>query len=38
VGKAYRHLLELRLDHGPMSYDEARAALLEWASAQRETR
>jgi poly(A) polymerase len=38
VGKAYRHLLELRLDHGPMSYDEARAALLEWASGQRETR
>jgi len=31
VGKAYRHLLELRLDHGPMSYDDARAALLEWA-------
>jgi poly(A) polymerase len=31
VGAAYRHLLELRLDHGPMSYDEARAALLAWA-------
>jgi poly(A) polymerase len=37
VGRAYRHLLELRLDHGPMSYDEARAALLDWAG-QRETR
>jgi poly(A) polymerase len=31
IGKAYRHLLELRLDHGPMTYDDARAALLEWA-------
>jgi poly(A) polymerase len=31
VGQAYRHLLELRLDHGPMSYEQARAALLEWA-------
>jgi poly(A) polymerase len=34
VGAAYRHLLELRLDHGPMSYDEARAALLSWAAQQ----
>ena len=32
VGKAYRYLLELRLDHGPMTYDQARAALLEWAA------
>jgi poly(A) polymerase len=32
VGAAYRHLLEVRLDHGPMSYEEARAALLEWAA------
>ncbi|HEY0904653.1 MAG TPA: CCA tRNA nucleotidyltransferase [Marmoricola sp.] len=31
VGAAYRHLLELRLDHGPMSFDQARDALLEWA-------
>ncbi len=30
VGEAYRHLLELRLDHGPMSADEASAALLVW--------
>jgi poly(A) polymerase len=37
VGEAYRHLLELRLDHGPMSYDDARTALLDWAG-QRETR
>jgi poly(A) polymerase len=32
VGAAYRHLLELRLDHGPMSYEQARDALLEWAA------
>jgi poly(A) polymerase len=32
VGRAYKHLLELRLDHGPMAYDDARAALLEWAA------
>jgi poly(A) polymerase len=31
VGLAYRHLLELRLDNGPMTEDAARAALLEWA-------
>ena len=31
VGAAYRHLLELRLDRGPMSPDESRAALLAWA-------
>ncbi len=30
VGEAYRFLLELRLDHGPMSPDRARAALLDW--------
>ncbi|MCW2761054.1 MAG: hypothetical protein JWR85_1255 [Marmoricola sp.] len=34
VGQAYRHLLELRLDHGPMSEDQAKAALLEWAASQ----
>ncbi|MCW2782768.1 MAG: hypothetical protein JWR35_3217 [Marmoricola sp.] len=32
VGEAYKHLLELRLDNGPMSYDDARTALLEWAA------
>lgn len=31
VGAAYRHLLELRLDHGPMSREEAEAALRDWA-------
>jgi poly(A) polymerase len=32
VGEAYRFLLELRLDEGPQSYDETRAALLAWWS------
>ncbi len=32
VGEAYRHLLELRLDRGPMSEDEARTELLAWAA------
>jgi poly(A) polymerase len=30
VGAAYRFLLELRLDEGPQSYDDAKAALLAW--------
>jgi poly(A) polymerase len=30
VGAAYRYLLEARMDHGPMSTDEASARLLEW--------
>ena len=30
VGAAYQFLLELRLDRGPMSEDDAKAALLEW--------
>ena len=34
VGAAYRFLLELRLDEGPMSEDDARAALLAWWAAQ----
>src|SRR4029079_9303596 len=38
VGEAYRHLLELRMDHGPMSFDAARAALLAWAENRRPTR
>ena len=32
VGQAYRHLLELRLDRGPMTEEQATAALLEWAA------
>lgn len=34
VGKAYKHLLELRLEHGPMGQDAAVAALQEWWAAQ----
>lgn len=34
VGTAYQYLLELRLDRGPLSYDEARAALVAWAATQ----
>jgi poly(A) polymerase len=30
VGKAYNYLLNLRLDEGPMEYDEAVARLLNW--------
>ncbi|MGC0415347.1 CCA tRNA nucleotidyltransferase [Embleya sp. AB8] len=33
VGKAYRHMLELRLEHGPMEHDAAVAALREWWTA-----
>ncbi|MGK5731725.1 CCA tRNA nucleotidyltransferase [Streptomyces sp. URMC 124] len=34
IGKAYKHMLELRLENGPMSHDEAVAALKEWWAAQ----
>ncbi|MFD8868984.1 CCA tRNA nucleotidyltransferase [Streptomyces sp. NPDC059590] len=30
VGKAYKHLLELRLEHGPMERDAVVVALQEW--------
>jgi len=30
VGAAYKFLLELRMDHGPMSEEDATAALLAW--------
>ena len=33
VGQAYRYLLDLRLEHGPLGHDRAVAALREWASA-----
>jgi poly(A) polymerase len=33
VGEAYRHMLDLRLDRGPMTEEEATAALREWAAA-----
>jgi poly(A) polymerase len=32
VGEAYRYLLELRMDRGPLSEEDARAALLAWAA------
>jgi poly(A) polymerase len=34
VGRAYRFLLELRLDNGPMSTEDAAAALVEWHRSQ----
>lgn len=34
VGNAWRYLKELRLDRGPLTRDEAEAALLEWWKAQ----
>ena len=30
VGEAYRYLMELRMDNGPMAYDDVKAALLDW--------
>ncbi|WP_210508042.1 CCA tRNA nucleotidyltransferase [Naasia sp. SYSU D00057] len=33
VGRAYRHLLELRLDEGPLGEEEATRRLLDWWSA-----
>jgi poly(A) polymerase len=34
VGRAWKHLKELRLDRGPMSRDEAEAELRRWAAAE----
>jgi poly(A) polymerase len=34
VGKAYQHLLKLRLEHGPMGQAQAVAALREWAASE----
>ncbi|HEU5128626.1 MAG TPA: CCA tRNA nucleotidyltransferase [Glycomyces sp.] len=34
VGKAWKHLKELRLERGPLSREEAESALLEWAAAE----
>jgi poly(A) polymerase len=34
VGEAYRYLLDLRMERGPMTRDEAVTALREWASEQ----
>lgn len=33
VGQAYKHMLELRLEHGPMEHEAAVAALKEWWAA-----
>lgn len=33
VGKAYRHLLALRMEHGPLSHEQAEAELRAWAAA-----
>jgi poly(A) polymerase len=30
VGKAYKHLLELRMEHGPLGHDRAVAELKQW--------
>jgi poly(A) polymerase len=32
VGAAYRHLLELRMEHGPLGAERARAELIAWWS------
>ncbi|HVE98912.1 MAG TPA: CCA tRNA nucleotidyltransferase [Mycobacteriales bacterium] len=32
VGRAYQHLLALRMEHGPLSKDVARAHLMRWAA------
>jgi poly(A) polymerase len=34
VGRAWKHLKELRLDRGPLSRDEAEAELQRWAAAE----
>jgi len=34
VGRAWRYLKELRLEHGPLNHDEAVAQLLRWAADQ----
>ncbi|HYQ61755.1 MAG TPA: CCA tRNA nucleotidyltransferase, partial [Actinophytocola sp.] len=34
VGRAWRHLKELRLDRGPLDHDEAVAELRRWAEAE----
>jgi poly(A) polymerase len=33
VGRAYHHLLELRMEHGPLSHDRAVTELTEWYAA-----
>jgi poly(A) polymerase len=38
VGRAYKHLLELRLDNGPVGHEAAVSALREWWEQQPESR
>ncbi|MDO5627382.1 MAG: CCA tRNA nucleotidyltransferase [Mobilicoccus sp.] len=38
LGRAYKHLLAYRLDHGPVGEDAARAELLTWWESQPESR
>jgi len=33
VGEAYRHLVELRMEHGPLGAEHAREELLRWWAA-----
>jgi poly(A) polymerase len=35
VGEAYKHLLDLRMDHGPLGEDRAREELLSWWAARK---
>ncbi len=35
VGKAYKHLLELRLEHGPLGHDQAVQELMRWVEGQK---
>ena len=37
VGRAYKHLLEQRLDRGPVDEETARAELLRWWAEQPES-
>jgi len=37
VGEAYRHLLEMRLDKGPLNHDEAVSELRRWWSERQAT-
>ena len=34
VGKAYRYLLDLRMEHGPLGHDRATQELRRWAEAE----
>jgi poly(A) polymerase len=34
VGKAYKHLLAVRMERGPLTHDEAVAELRTWAAEQ----